>query len=193
MIKKNKWGRIITALAVMTAVVAVDQGLKRLMYVWLQPKGTYPLIEGFIHFCYATNKGAAFGIFSDQRWVFLTVSAVAIVFMLALLAIYGKRSLLLSISLALLAGGGIGNMVDRIFRGYVIDFIEFQFVPFAIFNFADTCVCVGSGLLIIYILFFELTRQKPPELNGSKTTVSQDAMAPGGKPETDARPERGDG
>lgn len=146
---------------VIVAAIAADQALKRLMYVWLRPLGTFPLIEGFIHLFYTTNTGAAFGIFSNHRWVFLVISTVAILLMIGIMAVYGRRSTMLTLSLALLAGGGIGNMIDRIVHGYVIDFAEFQFVHFAIFNFADTCVTIGSGLLILYILIFELFKKRP--------------------------------
>lgn len=144
-------------------VVILDQGTKWWAELYLKSIGDMPLIEGVLHFTYHRNPGAAFGILSDARWVFLILTTVIIAGIISYLIITReqKKHILLSSSLALILGGGIGNMIDRIFYGAslfdgkVIDFINFELIDFAIFNVADSAVCIGEVLLIIYIIFFE--------------------------------------
>lgn len=110
-------------------------------------------IPHILGFTYVKNEGAAFGIFSDSRWVFMVFSTVAIFVMFYVLIKDKKRHPLFVVSISMLIGGGIGNMIDRIFRGYVIDFFKFLFVKFAVFNVADCFVTVGAVLLSVYLIF----------------------------------------
>lgn len=92
----------------------------------------------------------------DNRWVFMIASSVAVILMIALLVFYRKKiNIFVSVSLALVIGGGIGNMIDRVAYGYVVDFINFELIDFAVFNAADSFVCVGVFLIFIYILFID--------------------------------------
>ena len=126
------------------------------------------VIPHVIRFQYIKNPGAAFGMLSEHRWVFMVLSCVAIVIIgvyVAYSAYIVKKPLPLMerVSLGLLFGGGIGNMIDRIRLGYVVDFIDFQFVKFYVFNIADAAVCVGCALLILYVLindFFAIRKKK---------------------------------
>ena len=118
-----------------------------------------PLIKGVLHITYITNKGAAFGSFSDARWLFMTLSTLLIVFLCALLIAWEDRHPLFYVSVSMVLGGGIGNMIDRIFYGEVVDFIDFCAFPRLwqwIFNGADSFVCVGVGLLIVYYVRAEI-------------------------------------
>ena len=91
-------------------------------------------------------------MFSDQRWVFMTLSTVAIVAVMLYMFIMKPKSPLLRASLAMIVGGGIGNMIDRVLLGYVVDFLEFTFIKFPVFNVADSFVCIGAALLILYFV-----------------------------------------
>ena len=98
------------------------------------------------------NDGAAFGMLDGAPWIFNTVSTVAIVVMLAYLFLGHAESRLSGIALAMLVSGGIGNMIDRISLKYVVDFIYLDIINFAVFNGADSFVCVGAGLLVLALL-----------------------------------------
>ncbi len=125
-----------------------------------------------------SNDGAAFGMLDDHRWVFMTVSTVVIIGMLIYLCLnYKKMSKPLGVALALIVSGGIGNMIDRILLGYVIDFIYFVPIDFPCFNVADSLVCIGAGLMFVAVLFFEDFDDKKKE-----TVTAQPETADDGEP-----------
>ncbi len=142
--------------------VWLDQLSKQLAVAHLKGIDTYPLIDGVFHLTYLENRGAAFGMFKDHRWVFMIISTVAIIAVLAfMLGGYKKyHSPLLYTGLSLIAGGGIGNMIDRIALGYVVDFFDFRLINFAVFNVADTFVCVGCGIVVLYIILDDIKQSK---------------------------------
>lgn len=113
-----------------------------------------PHSGSLINLTYLENRGAAFGILQDKRILFVILT-IAIVLYLLYYFITNLKSnpLVLNIAFSLIISGALGNFYDRLFQGYVVDFIEFAFVDFPVFNIADIFVTVGSGLLIIYILF----------------------------------------
>lgn len=132
--------------------VVFDQITKLLTVRFLELGETIPLWEDVFHFTYIQNRGAAFGMLSDNRWVFMVVSTVAIVGVLFYLIKYRPANKLLVISLSMIVGGGIGNMIDRVFLGYVVDFIDVRLINFAVFNIADSFVTVGACILILYLV-----------------------------------------
>ena len=140
--------------------IVLDQLTKFLTVTLLELYETFPIIEGVIHFTRVHNTGAAFGSMKDARWIFMIVSAVAITTMLAYLYFGHATSRLYEISLAMVISGGIGNMIDRVALGYVIDFIDFRLINFAVFNGADSFVCVGAGLLILALILEILEENK---------------------------------
>ena len=113
-----------------------------------------PHSGSLINLTYLENRGAAFGILQDKRILFVILT-IAIVLYLLYYFITNLKSnpLILNIAFSLIISGALGNFYDRLFQGYVVDFIEFAFVDFPVFNIADILVTVGCGLLIIYILF----------------------------------------
>lgn len=135
----------------MVLTVVADQLSKLAVLKYLAP-GSVTVIPGVLDFTYAENRGAAFGMFADQRWVFMIFSTVAIVAIVGYLIAAKPKSRLFRFAVALVAGGGLANMIDRVGRGFVVDFIEATFVDFYIFNVADSCVCVGCGLLFVWII-----------------------------------------
>lgn len=134
--------------------VVLDQVTKILAVKYLMPVNTVPIIKSVLHLTYLENTGAAFGSLKNSRWVFLAVSTFAIIALVFYMFRFKPKNRVLSAGLAFIIGGGIGNMIDRIAKGYVVDFIDFRLVNFAVFNVADSFVCIGAALVIIYIFFF---------------------------------------
>ncbi|MBQ7780233.1 MAG: signal peptidase II [Clostridia bacterium] len=147
---------LIISFAVIAVSVILDQITKVIAFNDLKPIDIHPFIKGFIEFNYETNTGIGWGLLKGMRWLFVPVSCIAIILVIVVLIRYRKKlSPLLSVALAMIAGGGIGNQIDRIFRGEVIDFLNFQFIDFPIFNVADCFVSVGCVLAIIAIIFVD--------------------------------------
>ncbi len=138
--------------AIVALTVAIDQLTKWLAVKYLMSVDTVPLIKDVLHLTYVENTGAAFGMMKDKRWVFMTVSVIAIAAIAVVIGKYGRELVFASVCLSMVLGGGIGNMIDRTLLGYVVDFIDFRLINFAVFNGADSFVCVGAGLLIIYLI-----------------------------------------
>jgi signal peptidase II len=169
------------AFLTMAAAVGIDQWLKWIVVRDLKPIDTYPVIENIFHFTYVENRGAAFGIFQGQTW--LTIWFTALVLLAGIVATAaGKldKSPYL-FPFALIFGGGLGNLIDRIFRGYVVDFIHLKIINFAVFNFADICVTVGTVLFIIVLLFVDVKNRKkesavPAEDTAEKPVGSADPV-----------------
>ena len=143
-------------------IVLFDQLSKYLANLHLNGNATFHVIPNIISFHYHENKGAAWGILSDHRWVFMLISSIAIVAILVFLFLTRKdsQSFLFKLSLAFFAGGGIGNMIDRIFLGYVIDFLQFEFIDFPIFNVADSFITIGAALMILNMILDTISEIK---------------------------------
>ena len=144
------------------AVVVIDQVTKRLAVSGLSGIETYPLVDGVLHLTYVENTGAAFGMMKDSRWVFMVVSAASIILLPIVIAVYRKRYPFACVCMAMILGGGIGNMIDRVMLGYVVDFIDFRLIHFAVFNGADSFVTVGEIMLVVYMII-EFIRESKAE------------------------------
>lgn len=146
--KKHLWCAVM-----MLLIIAFDQVTKILATEYLKGKEPVSFIKGVVRFNYAENTGMAFSLFSGARWVFVALTLVACA--AALWYIFSNRCkpLWLYWSIAVVASGGIGNLIDRAFYGYVVDFIEPVFIDFAIFNIADCAVTLGGVSLIAYLIF----------------------------------------
>ncbi len=108
------------------------------------------VIDKVLKFTYIKNDGASMGLFSGQQ-IFLIVMTVAVFAIGAYYMVKNRpESPLLLSAVALIASGAVGNLIDRIRLGYVVDFIDLQFVKFYIFNVADCAICIGAGILILY-------------------------------------------
>ena len=142
-------------LLIIAATVVIDQVTKLFAVHLLAPDGSVDLISGVFRFTYVENRGAAFGMLSEHRWVFMIISTLAIVAMLIYLWKFRPESTLACLAICFIIGGGIGNMIDRIFLGYVVDFLDFCAFPNLwvwVFNVADAFVCIGGGLLILWLI-----------------------------------------
>ena len=153
----------VITLIIIALLVAIDQIIKLLVLEHLKPMGSLTLIDGFIQLNYAENTGAAFGSFSGKT-TFLSIFTLVIIILGLIYLFVKKRKVDVEyICISLIISGGLGNLVDRIFRGYVVDYIEPLFVDFAIFNFADilvTCSCIVLVIWLIYEIYRENKNEK---------------------------------
>ncbi len=148
---------------VILLIVAVDQITKLLVVANLDVGESVNLIPGILRFTYVQNDGAAFGMLSDHRWIFMIISSIAVVGMFVYLWKFRPDSRWACSAIAMIIGGGIGNMIDRIYLNYVIDFIDFCAFPTVwmwVFNIADACVCVGAGILAVWCVISMVRESK---------------------------------
>lgn len=148
--------------------IFLDQLTKWLSVKYLTKVSTVPLIEGVLHLTYVENRGAAFGMLADNRWVFIIVSSVTILGLAVYLYLDKNKNLLMTVSISMIVSGGIGNMIDRLALGYVVDFIDFRLINFAVFNGADSFVCVGAGMLILALVLDIIKESKEQKAKKSK-------------------------
>ena len=134
-------------------IVAFDQITKYFASLRLSDGDVVGFIPGVVRFRYAENTGMAFSMLSGARWVFIVLTVCVCVGVLYYLFSNRCKSLWLYWSLGVVVSGGIGNLIDRICYGYVVDFIEPVFIDFAIFNIADCAVTLGAVSLIAYLVF----------------------------------------
>ena len=151
---------MILTVAIMILCVVLDQWTKVLAVEKLAEIATYPLIENIFHFTYVENRGAAFGMLADHRWVFMIFSTAAILAMLGWLFWEKPKSWWIRVSAAFIIAGGIGNMIDRVRLGYVVDFIDCRFIDFYVFNVADSFVCVGCAMFLLAAIYMEIMEAK---------------------------------
>lgn len=162
--KKQPTRNYIIYSAIILGGIFLDQLTKWLVVKYMDMYESIPLIKNFLHITYTTNDGAAFGMMDGEagRAVFITISVLAILGFLAYLYLGHADNMLYGVSLAMVISGGIGNMIDRWGFGFyvnpstgmgeVVDFIDFCGIWKAIFNGADSFVCVGAGMLILALV-----------------------------------------
>ena len=151
------------------ALALLDQGSKWLVVRELQPGRAVPVIAGLLSLTRVHNTGTAFGLFHRQQFLFILLSLATV----AALAVFYRRLLsqgaLVRWSAGLILGGAIGNLIDRLFRGAVVDFVDVFLVlkgeeyHWPAFNLADSAICVGAGLLLVAALI----RKDNPRVPGS--------------------------
>jgi signal peptidase II len=150
------YGFLITIL-----LIILDQVSKILIFNTIGLHQPVPVIDGFFRLYGVYNTGAAFSILNDHSWILLMVSIISTIIICYFMKDFSlKRRPLYSVSIVLILSGCVGNMIDRMFNNFcVYDFIELEFMNFAIFNIADCYLTVGVILMAIYLLFFD---QKDP-------------------------------
>lgn len=146
-------------LFIIVALTAVDQFLKMTVITNLKPIQSVTVIPGFLEFTYLENTGSAFGFFAGFSTVIMVVIILLTILVLVFLFRYKHHTFLSYAACILIVAGGLGNLVDRIAFGYVIDYIHVLFFPF-IFNFADCCVVVGAILAAVWYLFIKDKKEK---------------------------------
>lgn len=143
------------------AVILLDQIVKFIVCRDLSSTDSITVIPRVLNFVNVQNTGAAFSMFSEKTAI---LSVVSIVFCIAVLVLWfykKEKHFLLKLSLMLLFSGALANALDRIFRHYVVDFIETEFIKFPVFNIADIAITFGTVFLMIYLIFFD--KDKPDE------------------------------
>ena len=168
---------MISWLIIMVALVVADQVSKLMVVRLLKPVGSVDIIPGVLRFTYVENEGAAFGMLSEHRWVFMVISVIAIVALLIYLWKFRPDSRFACMAISMIAAGGIGNMLDRAYLGYVIDFIDFCAFPTVwmwVFNVADACVCVGGAMLVLWLITSTVSDYKKEKAAKSENAQNTD-------------------
>ncbi len=152
---KKRWGVCGIETAIVLVLIIVDLLTKKYVYGACLEQGKIDIIAGVLSLVPVQNTGASFGMLSGQTQYLTVVSFISGLFLFFFIFYsYNRRNLWLRSSLILITAGAFGNVIDRITLGYVRDFIYFELIDFAVFNFADSCLTVGTIVLIIYIVFF---------------------------------------
>lgn len=135
---------------VIAVFVFIADQLSKLAVVRFMSEGeTIPLWEGVFHLTSHRNRGAAFGILQDQRWFFIAVTIVVIIGIIYYLQTVKNLTSRMAIALSLILGGALGNFVDRLMTGEVVDFLDFRLINYPIFNIADSAIVIGVGIFIL--------------------------------------------
>ncbi len=144
---------VITFIAIVVMVL-IDQISKHLIVQNMVLGDSVTVIPNLLNFTYSHNDGMALGIGSENfRWVFICVTVLVCGILIYLMFRPEFKNKLYFSSVALIVGGGIGNLIDRVLNGYVVDFLALSFFP-PICNFADYCVTAGTICLVVYIIFY---------------------------------------
>ncbi|MBA4494224.1 signal peptidase II [Paenactinomyces guangxiensis] len=136
-------------------ILIADQWTKWLVVKHMSLFQSIPVIDEFFHITSHRNRGAAFGILENQQWLFITITFIVIMIILYYLWQLKSERPWMSFSFALILGGAVGNLIDRIKTGEVVDFLDFRFgtYNFPIFNVADSAIVVGVCILVLITLF----------------------------------------
>ena len=146
----------LTGFIVIAAGVILDQWSKYMAVLHLQGTDGVDLIPGVFRLTYLENRGAAFGVLQGQQWFFYIITAVILV---GELLVYrrmpaGRKFLPLRVCAVLIVSGALGNLIDRVGQGYVVDFFYFELIDFPVFNVADIFVTVSAVLLAVLLLLY---------------------------------------
>ena len=147
---------VIINLVCVAALVGVDQLIKLWAVRALAPVGAMPLIPHLVELRFVLNQGMAFSLLSGKQLFLIVATSAALLLVAYELFFCSRGKLLQRIAFILVLGGGIGNLIDRVLNGEVVDYINLLFMNFAVFNFADICVCVGVALWVLVIFLEEL-------------------------------------
>ena len=159
-------------------MIALDQAVKLWALTSLQAQHTIPLIENVFHLTYVENRGAAFSLFAqfDSRWIFVALACVITVVILIALQKKYMQTVLGSWSLVLIAAGALGNAIDRVAHGFVVDLFDFRLIHFPVFNVADIFICIGGALFVIYFMFQHKDKQPENENNNDQQGSETDEL-----------------
>ena len=144
--------RKVTVPIVIVALIALDQWVKFEIVKNIQLGEVKPFIPKIVSLTYLRNTGAAFSILENQQWLFAVITLVVIGAAIWYLSKHIKDSVWLLSALSLIIAGGIGNFIDRMRQGFVVDMFQLDFINFAIFNVADSYLTIGVLVLIVMML-----------------------------------------
>ncbi len=154
-------------------LVAIDQGIKAWAVANLAPVGSMPFIPYLIEFRFRLNTGMAFSMLSGEQTLLIAFTSVMMLGVAYMLFFKSKGKVLQQVAFVLVIAGGIGNLIDRATTGEVVDYINLLFMNFAVFNFADICVCVGAGLYILHIFLEDNGEEKAKTQKISEEAVAE--------------------
>lgn len=162
--KRYDWLKKMLALAAAALLIVMDQVTKHLAMANLRDSGvnTVKVIPGLLEFVYLENTGTAFGLFAGMTWTITFLTGAVALLLAGLLIWYKKHNAFSFLSATLLLAGGVGNLIDRMLRGYVVDFIHITFFPY-IFNVADCFVTVGAVFLVCHYVYTIWSEGKGPK------------------------------
>lgn len=147
------------ALAVAAVLVGIDQLTKWLAVTYIKPEGTIPLIsingKEWLNLTYQENSGAAFSILQNKQLFLIIITSIVILAVLFLMVTKRVKKSTYIWSFALIVAGGVGNLIDRVFNGFVVDFVDARIINFAVFNFADICAVTGAIMLFVFVVIDE--------------------------------------
>lgn len=158
----------VISLGAIVLLVLADQLIKYWAINDLSQVSSIPVIKDVLHLNYVENYGAAFGSFSGQKWLLVGLTSVILLILTSMIVLRKFKSPIAVAAITLIVAGGFGNLIDRIFRGFVVDYIDFRIINFAVFNFADSCVVIGTILLMIYVIFNDYAARR--KINDIKIT-----------------------
>ena len=176
------------ALMIAAVLVGIDRLTKWLVVSNMELKQSIPLIRfgdvEVLNLSYYTNDGAAFSKFGGQTAMLIAVTSIVLVVLIGALLLKKVKRTPYMMAFALVIGGGVGNLIDRIFNnGLVVDFIDFRIIHFAIFNFADICAVVGAGMLLLLVILDEIKERRAAKAKAAETEEAADSAD-----DTDAEP-----
>ncbi len=160
---------------IVIALIFIDQITKYLATTYLKPVGTMPFIPGIMELRYVLNDGAAFSIFSGNKWFLIVFTSIMLIGVIIYSIIKKPTKFLEKTAFILIISGGIGNLIDRVLYGYVVDFFATTFMNFAVFNVADCFVVIGACFLIITTIIqeFEISKKNKRQ-NSPQSTKEQE-------------------
>ena len=147
---------VILNLVCVAALVGIDQAIKLWATQYLAPVEAITVIPHVVELRFVLNQGMAFSLLSGKQLFLIIATSAALLAVAYGLFFRSRGKRLQQAALVLVLGGGIGNLIDRVLNGEVVDYINLLFMQFAVFNFADICVCVGVGLWVLVIFLEEL-------------------------------------
>lgn len=175
---------VAVSLIISMLLVVVDQLIKIIIDLWLVPQGEVVVIDGLFSLAYVENTGAAWGALEGKRWFLVVIAALAIAIIIYMLSKGKIKGVCYKVATVMLLAGGLGNLIDRVFRGYVIDYIRTLFIDFPVYNFADILITVGAVFLVIklvqeLIIEFKADRakkraalEKPEDVNDGEDPIT---------------------
>ena len=147
---------VILNLVCVAALVGIDQAIKLWATQYLAPVEAITVIPHVVELRFVLNQGMAFSLLSGRQLFLIVATSAALILVAYWLFFRSRNDRLQQAALILVLGGGIGNLIDRVLNGEVVDYINLLFMRFAVFNFADICVCVGVALWVLIIFLEEL-------------------------------------
>ncbi len=177
------------ALAAAALLVGIDQLTKYLAVTYIKPHGTVNLLSigenEWLNLTYKENTGAAFSILKDKQTFLIILTSIVILGVIILMLSKRVKKTSYIWCFSFITAGGIGNLIDRIVNNYVVDFIDFRIIKFAVFNFADICAVMGTFFLMLFYIRDEIKTSKEKKIRACAEEDSSEVKAEGVNPKTD--------